>query len=62
MDIEAGDKEIIIRYFKCLLVGFVLDWMNAGMKYDIRNTMTRVCELFSGGMQTALERSVNIKR
>lgn len=59
MDIKAEDKEIIIKYFKCLLMGFILDWMNAGMKYDIRNTMTRVCELFSGSMQKALERGAN---
>ncbi|MBD5081674.1 MAG: TetR/AcrR family transcriptional regulator [Ruminococcaceae bacterium] len=59
MNIKAEDKEIIIKYFKCLLMGFILDWMNAGMKYDIKSTMTRVCELFGGSMQTALERGAD---
>lgn len=62
MDIADDDKEIIIKYFKCLLVGFILDWMNENMKYDIKNAIGRVCELFSGSMQTALERSVNNKQ
>ena len=59
MDIKAEDKEIIIKYFKCLLMGFILDWMNSGMKYDIKTTMTRVCELFGGSMRTALERGAD---
>ena len=54
---DKNSKEIIIRYYKCLLVGFVLDWMNSGMKYDIRDNITKVCELFGGSMQTALERA-----
>ena len=57
MNTDSGSKEIIIKYYKCLLVGFVLDWMNSGMKYDIRDIMKKVCTLFSGSMQNALERA-----
>lgn len=53
------DKVIIIKYYKCLLVGFVLDWMNSGMQYDLRKRITRVCELFGGSMQNALKRSAD---
>ena len=57
MKIADDNKKIIIQYYKCLLVGFVLDWMNSGMKYDIRDIMKKVCALFSGSMQNALERA-----
>ena len=46
MDIKADDKEIIIKYFKCLLMGFILDWMNTGMKYDIKKRYDKSVSAF----------------
>lgn len=57
IDIPDEDRIIIIHYYKCLLVGFVLDWMNSGMQYDIRSRVSRVCELFDGSMQEAVRRA-----
>ena len=57
IDISEQDREIIVHYYKCLLVGMVLDWMNSGMQYDIRSRVARVCELFEGSMQQAVNRA-----
>lgn len=57
IDISEQDREIIVHYYKCLLVGLVLDWMNSGLQYDIREKVSRACELFSGSLQGAFRRA-----
>ncbi|MBP1561521.1 MAG: TetR/AcrR family transcriptional regulator C-terminal domain-containing protein [Oscillospiraceae bacterium] len=57
IDIPDDDRNIIVHYYKCLLVGMVLDWMNSGMQYDISSRVSRVCELFDGSMQQAINRA-----
>lgn len=56
LPIAAEDRETIVKFFKCELVGFVLDWMADGMRYDIRKQVGRVCDLFEGTAKTAFER------
>lgn len=51
------DIEIIIKFFKCELVGYILDWMSDGMRYDIRSQVKRICELFEGTTHIAIQRS-----
>ncbi len=43
--VNQKDREIIVRYFKCLLVGIFLDWLDAGMSYDLLGDSLRVCRL-----------------
>ena len=62
IDWQSEDIEIIISYYKCLLIGFVLDWMNSGMKYDIRTKIKRVCELFDGSLSGAISRAAESAR
>ena len=50
------DKQAIIMYYKSLLVGFVIEWLSSGMKYDLRNQVRRQCELFEGTTETAVKR------
>lgn len=57
INVSVEDRSIIIHYYKCLLVGMVLDWMNSGMQYDIRSRVSRACELFDGSMQAAIRRA-----
>lgn len=45
LSIAAEDREIIVRYFKCLLVGIFLDWLDSGMSYDLLGDSLRVCRL-----------------
>ncbi len=56
-DINASDKDAIIMYYKCLLIGFVIDWLNNGMDYDLRSQLGRICEMYDGSMETAFRRS-----
>lgn len=45
MKISDKDRSLIARYFKCILVGVILDWLDAGMNYDILADSLRICEL-----------------
>lgn len=53
------DKELLIRFYKCTLVGIILDWMNHSMDYDLRKALERICYLFAGSGKQAFLKSVN---
>ena len=52
-DISPEDKDVIVLYYKCLLIGFVIDWLASGMNYDLREKLRRICDLFDGSMYNA---------
>lgn len=56
-EIVPEDRAVLVMYFKCMLVGFVIDWLGNGMKYDIREKLYRACQLFEGTSQTAFDRA-----
>lgn len=35
LSLRSEDKTLLIRFYKCTLVGIILDWMNEGMRYDL---------------------------
>lgn len=43
--IRAEDKALMIRFYKCVLVGITLDWLSARMGYDIIGSFVRLTEL-----------------
>lgn len=45
LNIRQEDKELLVRFFKCLLVGIFLDWLDHGMEYDLLGDSMRVCQL-----------------
>lgn len=51
------DQKLVIHFYKAALVGMVLDWMEAGMKYDPEILIRRVGQLFDGNIRASLERS-----
>jgi len=47
-NVSADDLEILIKYYKCLLFGLIVDWMSSGMNSDIKESVTRLLEIYSG--------------
>lgn len=43
--IDPEDKALMIRFYKCILVGVTLDWLSARMGYDIIGSFLRLTEL-----------------
>lgn len=55
-NISEEDREAIVMYYKSLLIGFVFDWINDGVQYDLSMKAKRICELFEGTLELAIER------
>ena len=47
-DIDARDFQIVTRYYKCLLTGLIIDWMECGMNSDVRDDFARLMEIYKG--------------
>lgn len=60
MCVQTDDRDIIIQAFKCEIFGYVIDWLNDGMRDDIEIRFLRLCELRKGTTYTMLERSTII--
>ncbi len=45
LKIRTEDRDLLAWYFKCVLVGTVLDWLDSGMSYDLLGDSLRVCHL-----------------
>ncbi len=56
-NISDDDKEVITMYYKSLLIGFVIDWLSGGMKYDLNIKIRRICEIFDGSMERAFKKA-----
>lgn len=52
MDVKK--TQLLIKYYKCTLVGGMLDWLNAGMEYDLLSDMASICNLLKGFGEQAL--------
>lgn len=48
------DKELLIHFYKCILTGILLDWLNTGMSYDLLKCFNRIAELFEGASKQAI--------
>jgi AcrR family transcriptional regulator len=44
---QIEEKNLLIRYYKCLMVGVVLDWLDAGMSYDLMAESAQVWALLT---------------
>lgn len=54
MDVSEADKEIMIRFYQCELMGQILLWLESDMRYDIQSQYSRLLELRKGfGMEMA---------
>ena len=45
VDISAGDKEVLSRFYKCQCFGQTIEWLSSGMSYDIMAQFHRLGEL-----------------
>ena len=55
-NIREEDREALVMYYKSLLIGFVFDWVSDGVQYDLPLKFKRICELFEGTIEMAIER------
>ena len=58
VSIPIEDAKILNRYYKCMVVGCLLDWLDAAMRYDLEANMERVCFLLDGAGEHAIQKAV----
>lgn len=58
VSIPERDAEILMRYYKGTLVGCLLDWLDAGMRYDLEAEIERLCFLMEGDGARALQKAM----
>lgn len=58
VDINADDREILIRFAQCEIFGQAIAWLGSGMSYDIDSQFSRLCQLMRGLLDEVIRRAV----
>lgn len=59
MDVAEEDKRLIVDFYRSALVGLIVDWLNAGMKYDPVEYIKRLGQMLDGNIEMSLARVAN---
>lgn len=60
LKLQIEDQELVVRFFKCLLLGCFLDWLDHGMNYDLLHDCMLICRQQKGAsLQFLLNASSN---
>ena len=54
--LPPAKREVLVRYYKCVLVGILLDWLDADMGYDLTEMAVLICDLKSTSGREILEK------
>lgn len=57
--VDKKDKDIIIRYYKWICFGAIVDWLNGGMKDDVQVIFRRLSRLKKGMTEEMVRRSIS---
>lgn len=57
---QTKERDLLVRYYKCTLVGALLDWLDTGMEYDLLAAAQNICELFAGSGKQAFLKSMKM--
>ena len=58
LNIPSEDKTVLIQYYKCCLLGYILDWLDQNMNYDLLKSVTHIMDLIGDSLkQSFLELS-----
>lgn len=60
--ISQEDEELIICFMKCSLFGQLTDWLSQKMSYDIVARSRRLCQIFEGCIDVAVQNSIQTPR
>lgn len=60
--ISEEDQSFLIRYYKCSLVGWLLDWLESGMSYDMNAAVDKLCDFMEGSTRSAIEKYNRIEK
>ena len=53
--VNAADRQLILHCYSCWCFGLITDWLNNGLREDIRPELNRLCALHSNVLLEVLE-------
>jgi probable dihydroxyacetone kinase regulator len=56
MSVSEEDKLFIVKFFRCIFLGLIMDWVDGGMKEDPEKIVERLSKVIRGNIHMALER------
>lgn len=56
---QSKEKYLLTKYYKCTLVGALLDWLDAGMDYDLLAATEQICRLLANSGKQAFLKCVD---
>ena len=51
-EMDSEDRRLVIRYYKCVFVGVILDWLRHDMDYDILADMHKLEHIYELSLRT----------
>lgn len=55
-ELPSEVKTVLIRYYKSILLGVVLDWFTAGASYDLTDFCQKICQAYEGSYKKAVQK------
>lgn len=46
VSLEKEDKELLTHFYKSLLIGLILDWLDHSMDYDLEEALSKISQMF----------------
>lgn len=57
--ISKDEKDTLIRCYKCVLIGSILDWLEEGASYNLADLYKEMCKIFAGSGERAVSGQSN---
>ena len=58
--LSKENRDAVLVYYKSLLTGFVIDWLNCGRRYDLSDKLRRICVIFDGTFENAMRNCIQL--
>lgn len=56
MNVSEEDKVFIVKFYRSIFIGLIMDWVDLGMKEDPEIIVNRLTKVVQGNIRMALER------
>lgn len=59
--LEKEDVKVLMHFYKCVMTGVILDWMDHKMSYDLTEYAVKIRELYGNTFEKTLEKAAGVK-
>ena len=59
--LEKEEVKVLMHFYKCVMIGVILDWMDHRMSYDLTEYAEKLRELYENTFEKTLEKAAGTK-